>query len=100
MKANFDGVWFPESDEAGIGVAIRNSEGIEMAAMSKKITKQSSVEALELLAARRAAVFTMEVGFHRAVLKGDVAYVIKSLQTSGMGHSLGGHIFKGHSVFS
>ena len=46
-----------------MGVVIRDSDGAIMAALSKKIMKPPSVEALELLATRRAVSFTMEIGF-------------------------------------
>ena len=54
---------FSELEETGIGVVIRDSDGAVMAALSKKILKPPSVEALELLATRRAVSFTMEIGF-------------------------------------
>ena len=53
-KTNFDGAMFSESDQARIGVVIRNHEGQVMAALSKKIKKPASAEILEALAARRA----------------------------------------------
>ena len=43
---------FGESDEAGIGVVIRNSNGEVRAALSEKIKKPLTVEILELLAAK------------------------------------------------
>ena len=55
-KTNYDGVMFDESDEAGLGVVIRNSEGQVLATLSEKIKKPPSVVTLELLATRRAAV--------------------------------------------
>nr|POF23043.1 hypothetical protein CFP56_15525 [Quercus suber] len=36
MKTNYDGAMFDESDEAGIGVVIQNSDGEVMAALSKR----------------------------------------------------------------
>ena len=56
FKTNYDGAMFDESDEAGLGVVIRNSVGQVMVALSEKIKKPPSVMALELLAARRTAV--------------------------------------------
>ena len=53
-KTNFDGAMFSESDQARIGVVIRNHEGQVMAALSEKIKKPASAEILEALAARRA----------------------------------------------
>ena len=51
-KVNFDGAMFGESDEAGIGVVIRNSNDEVRAALSEKIKKPPTVEILELLAAK------------------------------------------------
>ena len=84
MKTNFDKTWFIESDDAGIGVVIRNSEDEVMAAMSKKILMPPSVEILKLLVASCAVVFTVETGFHQAIIEGDVESIIKSLHCGGM----------------
>ena len=62
LKTNFDGAMFGESDEAGLRVVICNSEGEIMATLSGK-KKKPFVETLELLAARRAVGFSLEVGF-------------------------------------
>ena len=61
-KTNFDGAMFQDTGEAGLGVAIRNHDGEVMAALSEKIPQPSSVTLLEILAARRAAIFVHEVG--------------------------------------
>ncbi|KAL0008379.1 hypothetical protein SO802_009881 [Lithocarpus litseifolius] len=94
FKDNFDGAMFNESDEAGLGVVIRNSRGQVMVALSEKIKKPPSVVALELLAARRAAVLVSETGFQNSVFEGDSLAVVKSLQGSGMENSAVGHILK------
>ena len=62
LKTNFDGAMFGESDEAGLRVVICNSEGEIMATLSGK-KKKPFVETLELLAARRAVGFSLQVGF-------------------------------------
>ncbi|KAL0013621.1 hypothetical protein SO802_000690 [Lithocarpus litseifolius] len=80
--------------EAGLGVVIRNSRGQVMVALSEKIKKPPSVVALELLAARRAAVSVFETGFQNSVFEGDSLAVVKSLQGSGMENSAVGHILK------
>lgn len=56
-KLNFDGVMFNESNEAGIGIVVRDSSGVVLAAMAEKIWKPHNVESLEMLAARRAIIF-------------------------------------------
>ena len=62
---------FGESDEAGVGVIVRNSKGEVKAALAEKISKPPSVEALELLAARRAALFSQELSLDRVIFEGD-----------------------------
>ena len=47
---------FNEFGEAGIGVVVRNSVGEVKVTLAEKIRKPPTVEVLELLAARRAAL--------------------------------------------
>ena len=67
MKANFDGAVFADSGEAGVGIVIQNENGEVMAALSEKIAFPSLVDILEMVAARRAAVFAVELGFQRVI---------------------------------
>jgi len=53
VKTNFDGAMFAESDQAGIGVVVRNNKGQVMAALAEKVPKPASIEVLEVLAARK-----------------------------------------------
>ncbi|XP_075641969.1 uncharacterized protein LOC142613491 [Castanea sativa] len=85
---------YGESDKAGIGVVIRNSEGQVLAALSEQIVKPPTVEILELLAARRAVTFTAELGHAQFVCEGDSESVVNSLKGSGMENSRGGHLIR------
>ena len=85
---------FDESDEAGLGVVIQNSKGQVMVALSEKIKKPPSVMALELLAARRAAILVSETGFQQSCFEGDSEVIVKSLVGCGMEKSAVGHILK------
>ena len=87
VKINFDGAWFGESDMAGLGVVIRNGDGLVIAALSKQIIKPPSVEILELLAARRAVTFTAESDHVQVICEGDSELVINSLRGPGMENS-------------
>ncbi|WP_139119029.1 reverse transcriptase-like protein, partial [Pseudoalteromonas sp. BMB] len=80
MKINYDGALFGESDFAGLGVAIRNSNGKVLAALSEKILKPHSAELVEILAARRAVMFSRDLGFQNPVFEGDSSLVVKLLQ--------------------
>lgn len=53
---------FNESDEAVIGIMIRDSMGLVIVAMAEKIHKPHNVESLEMIVARRAVIFASELG--------------------------------------
>ena len=56
--------------------------------------KPQSAELVEILAARRAVLFSCDSGFHNSVFEGDSTSVVKLLQDRCVSHSLGGHILK------
>ena len=93
VKVNFDGAMFDNIDEAGIGVVIRNAHGKAVASLAEKIQKPTSVIALELVAARRAALFAQEIGLHH-VLEGDSEFVNNSLKFGTNIGSMHGHLIK------
>lgn len=75
-------------------MVIRNSKGEVMAALSEKIMKPPAMETVELLAARCAVAFSLEVGFRNSVFEDSSASIIKTLQDRNMPNSQGGHIIK------
>ena len=79
FKTNFDRALFNESDEASLGIVIRNSEGQVMATLLEKIKKPPSVVTLDLLVARRVAAFVSKTGFQQSCFESDTEIVIKSL---------------------
>ena len=93
-KTNFDGAVFVESREAGIGVMIRNSNGEVVVALSEKIPYPDSVEVLEALAARRVALFAVEVGIFQSVFEGDSEMVCNALKVADGGHPSIGQFVK------
>ena len=62
-KTNFNGAMFPESDQARIGVVVRNQAGQVLPALLERIQKPDSAEILEVLVGRRAVQFILELGF-------------------------------------
>ena len=94
LKANFDGAVFVDSDEAGIGVVIRNENGEVMAALSEKIALPPSEETWELLAKRKAAMFAVELGFQHVIFEDDAEGVIKALSQRDPTQSPIGHLVK------
>ena len=74
FKTNYDGAVFQETNETGIGVVIRNNEGVVLGALSEKIALPGSVVTVEMLAARRAVHFALEIGISHSVFEGDSDY--------------------------
>ena len=94
VKANFDGAVFREEQEGGIGVVIHSNEGQVLAALSEKIPMPTSVEILEMLAARKVALFGRQLGFHNVCFEGNANLVVKSLQAGKASNALIGHLVK------
>ena len=62
--------------------------------MSEKIKKPPTVEILELLAAKRAVLFSLETGTMKSVIERDAETVIRALQYGGWERAQGGHLIK------
>ena len=92
VKANFDGAVFSQDGLAGIGIIIRNEQRLVMAALSQQIPLPTSVEMVEVLAARRALVFAKELGFDKVIVEGDSAITITFINGGHMDHSALGHV--------
>ncbi|KAK9991443.1 hypothetical protein SO802_026428 [Lithocarpus litseifolius] len=78
-KINFDGAMFKEEDRAGIGVIIRDSQGLALALLSQVIPLPLTVVDLETLAAVKAFEFTFDLSLGQVILEGDSETVINSL---------------------
>ena len=91
---NYDGAIFTDSDEAGLGVVIRNDSGLVIAVLSKKIHIPCSVELVELQAVRKAVHFAAELGFHQVCLEGNSKIVFKALSLATPHPSLHDHFVK------
>ena len=70
---------FNECEEAGLGIVVRDSGGLVVAAMVEKIIKPHSVECLKALAARRAVIFAKQIGLQQSHFERDSETVIKGL---------------------
>ena len=78
-KANYDGAYFAEEEDSGIGIVVRNDLGQVMASLAEKLAMPPTVEILETMAARRAMIFMEELGLRRAIFEGDSETVVKAL---------------------
>ena len=94
-KVNYDGAVFADSDEARLGVVVRNEKGEVMASLAEKITLPfGGVEVIEAMAARKAILLAVELGFHKCIFEGDSEIVFKTLTGNSSDHSNFGHILK------
>ena len=100
-KTNFDCAMFEDSRKAGIGVIIRNSRGEVMASLAKKKKKinPSSVEIVELLAARWAVILVQELDFENSIFEGESEIVINPLQNDDRLKSSIGNLVQDTSSF-
>ena len=92
VKINFDEAVFKEQAEAGLGSIIRNNCSLVMAASTQVIPLPTSVEMVEVLAARRALIFANELGFDKVILEGDFEIAIRAMKCDDYSVASFGHI--------
>ena len=100
VKINFDGAIFQAKGEAGLGAIIRNNHGLVMAALAQVIPLPTSVEMVEVLAARRALSFAQELGFDHIILEGDLGIAIRAMKNESFSTASFGHILADIKVLS
>ena len=88
----FVGAVFQESGKAGLGTIIGNDLGLVMVALTQTIPLPTSVEMVEVLAAQRALLFAMELGFDHIILEGDFETTIRAMQSESYLAACFGHI--------
>ena len=71
VKVNFNGATFKEKNFAGLGGIIRNDKGLLMAAFTQTIPLPTSVEMVEVLAARNAIGLAHELCLDQVQVEGD-----------------------------
>ena len=77
-----------------MGVVIRNESGEVRASLSKKIVMPSSMEVLEMMAAKRAAISANELGFKNVCFEGDAEGVVRSIREEDSSNAFVGHLVK------
>nr|POE67196.1 putative ribonuclease h protein [Quercus suber] len=100
VKVNFDGAIFQKEKLAGLGCIIRNDEGLVMAAFTQCIPLPTSVEMVEVLAARSAIGFARELCLSQVILEGDSDTIIRALFGGGFDSSSFGHIIRDIKLLS
>jgi hypothetical protein len=91
-KVNYDGAFFEDSNEAGIGVIIRNHTGEVMASLCQRIPFPHSVEAMEAYAARSAIELSSDLGFKEVDIEGDSQTIVNALCNPKPCNTLYGHL--------
>ena len=82
-RSTFHGATFEQKKKAGLGVVIRNQEGLVMASLSQLFQlPPSTVIEVEALAERWALELALELGFDHIVLEGDSKILIKILKNN------------------
>ncbi|KAK9991820.1 hypothetical protein SO802_026805 [Lithocarpus litseifolius] len=79
VKINCDRARFAKENRAGIGVVIRNSEGLVLGSLSKLVLQAYSPLEIEVMAATTALDFASDLGFQRAILEIDSLVLVKVL---------------------
>ena len=77
-----------------MGVVISSERGEVMASLLEKIVMPSSVEVLEMLVAKRVAIFARELGFKNACFEGDAEGVVRSIRDKDDSNAFVGHLVK------
>nr|XP_023906788.1 uncharacterized protein LOC112018485 [Quercus suber] len=80
LKINFDGAIFKETEEARLGVVVRDSHGLVLASLAEKIKLPSSSDKVEALAAVRAITLAMDLNLPSFIVEGDSEVVISDLR--------------------
>jgi ribonuclease HI len=93
-KVNYDGAIFRNTNEAGLGVIIRNARGEVMGSLCQRVPFPHSIEAVEASAARCAIQFAKDLGLMEIDLEGDSKIVVDALLLSGPCITFYGHIIE------
>jgi ribonuclease HI len=84
---NVDAALFKPSNRMGVGVVIRNHNGVCLAACSELLSEVTSPELAEALAIRRALAFVREEGFDKIMLASDCLSVVRRINNSTLDRS-------------
>ena len=79
FKVNVDGAIFKETNKAGIGVVVCDSQGWVLAALSEKVDGVQDAEDIEALAIRRAIRFAIQTSFNCVIIESDSLSVVKAI---------------------
>ena len=79
VKINCDGATFKAQNKSGVGVVIRDRNGMVLASMAKQIPQLYTALEIEAMAASTALSFASQLGFHRGILEFDSLVLVSAL---------------------
>ena len=79
FKVNVDGVVFTQQRKSGVGVVIRNCEGLFMGALSIKLNQHLGSLEAEAKAYELGIMFAKDMGFLEIILKGVLVMVSNAI---------------------
>ena len=79
-KVNYDAALFPEQQRTGVGVIIRDGQGLPIAALCKRFLSLHSVDDAEARALHEALQFAVEIGIVDAEFEGDSLTICSALR--------------------
>ena len=83
FKVNIDGALFPKTKQAGVGVIVRDEEGVVVTAMSRKLDYLLGALAIKPKALEFGVTFVEDVGLRDAVFEGDSQLVLNAVHGIG-----------------
>ena len=79
-KINYVGTVFAKINEGGIGVIVRNAQGLVMASLVQKIWYPQSVDSIKAYTAKRVIQLALEIGIMEAEVEGDSLTIVNALK--------------------
>nr|POE71608.1 putative ribonuclease h protein [Quercus suber] len=80
VKVNCDGARFTKENSAGVGVVIRNSEGLVLGSLLKLVPQAYSPLEIEAMAIATTLEFASALGCQRAIIETDSLVLVKALR--------------------
>ena len=80
FKINFDGAVFKNDNKSGIGVVIRDHQGLVIASLAQQLSHAFQPLKIEVLVAAQTITFDVETGIGKVVLKRDSELIITALK--------------------
>ena len=79
VKINCDGATFKEQNRSGVGVVIRDENGLVLASLSKQFPQLYTALEVEAMVAATALSFAVQLGFHSGTLESDSLLLVSAL---------------------